>query len=980
MTQNLNLNLNGMSSRASIAFWDLAFALVKIMTQQPLQIKRIVDLATVIIMMSCASFAQQTIGTLRGQISDQLSAVVVGATVEAIDAGGQTKTVVTNESGEFVFSNLAPGTYVVRATAPGFSSFENAAIEIKANSRQQLNISLKVEIAEEIVTIAGEAPISTDAENNAGAIVLKGSDLDTLPENPEDLEAALQALAGPSSGPNGGQLFIDGFTDGRLPPKSSIREVRINSNPFSAEFDRVGFGRIEIFTKPGTNAFHGQAFFNFNDESLNSRNPFTISRDSYQSKQYGGNVSGALSKKASLFFDFENRMIDDLAVINATVVDSNFNITPFSQSFQAPLRRITFSPRLDYQINDTNTLTARYSFARTTNENAGIGGFSLASLAYNTTSTEHNIQLTETAIINSNVINETRFQFLNRRSNQNGDASQPTIQVLDAFTSGGSNIGNSSSQTRRFELQNYTSWTLKNHSFKAGARLRSVSLTDVSQNNFAGTYIFTSLEQYRNVLLGVSGATPTQLTLSSGNPLAQITQLDFAPFVQDDWRIRPNLTVNLGLRYEAQTNVSNNWNFAPRLGFAWAPDSVGNQSGKTVIRGGFGVFFDRISENLSLNANRYDGTNLQQFVVTDPALLALYPAIPSIDTLFAYATTQNTYRLAGNIRAPYSAQTNLSVERQLPAKFVLSATYLNTRGFNQLRVRNVNSPLNGVRPLGDSGNVFEYESTGRFNQNQLIFNLRNQFNRKFSFFASYILGKATSDTDGANSFPANSYDLTGEYGRSSLDVRHRFIFGGTVQAPLGLSLNPFLIASSGQPFNITSGTDTNGDSIFNDRPTYTQLSARCNALGLTYSFCDSGNVTDASAIIPRNYGTGPAFFTVNMRVSKTFGFGGESAGNSGGGFPGGGPGGGGPGGPGGPPPRGGGFGNLTSKRYNMTFSLQASNLLNNTNAGTPIGNLSSSLFGTSNSLASSFGFGPPGAAMNSAAYNRRLEAQVRFSW
>lgn len=943
-------------------------------------IKRLFVALPAIIFVCCAGFAQQqTAGSLRGQVSDQLGAVIVGATVEATDAGGRTVNAVTDESGNFVFNSLAPGTYSVRTTAPGFSSSEQSAIEITANSRQRLDVSLTVSIAEEAVTVADESPISTEAENNAGAIVLKGSDLESLPENPEDLEAALQALAGPSSGPNGGQLFIDGFTDGRLPPKSSIREVRINSNPFSAEFDRVGFGRIEILTKPGTNAFHGQAFFNFNDESLNSRNPFTDTRDPYQSRQYGGNVSGSLSKKASLFFDFEQRLIDDLAVVNAAVLDSNFNVTSFSQSIRSPLRRVTFGPRFDYQINNTNTLTARYSFVRTTNENAGVGGFSLAPLAYNTTGTEQNIQLTETAIINSNVINETRFQFFDRRGNQYGDAITPTTRVLEAFTTGGANVGDSSSRTRRFELQNYTSWSFKNHSLKVGARLRSISLTDVSQNNFAGTYTFTSLDAYRGVLLGVPGAAPAQFTISAGNPLAEISQIDFAPFVQDDWRVRPNLTINLGARYEAQTNVSNNLNFAPRLGFAWSPDTTGNQAGKTVIRGGFGVFFDRVGENLSLSATRYNGTNLRQFVVTGPTLLAAYPAIPSIDTLLAYATTQNVYRLADDIRAPYNVQTNFSVERQLPGKFVLSATYLNTRGFNQLRVRNINAPLQGgVRPLADySGNVFEYESTGRFNQNQLIFNLRNQFNRKFSFFASYILGKATSDTDDANSFPANSYDLAGEYGRSSLDVRHRFIFGGTIRAPLGLNLNPFVIASSGQPYNITSGIDSNGDSVFNDRPTYAQLDARCTALGLAYSFCDASGVSDPSAIIPRNFGSGPAFFTANMRLSKTFGFGGESSGDSGGFMGGGGPGG------GGPPPGGGGrggFGNATSKRYNLTFSLQASNIFNTTNAGTPIGNLASSLFGASNSLAGGFGFGPPGAAMNSAAYNRRLEAQMRFSW
>ena len=939
-----------------------------------------------LLMLSCLIFGQQTSGTLRGQIADQQQAVIVGATVEAIDANGVVKTAVTDAQGNFVLSNLAAGKYTVRASQTGFAGYENAEVNVAANARESLNITLNIAVEEQTVTVASEAPVSTEPDNNGNAIILKDKDIDALPDNPEDLEAALQALAGPSAGPNGGQIYIDGFTDGRLPPKSSIREVRINSNPFSAEFDRVGFGRIEILTKPGTSDFHGQAFFNFNDESLNSRNPFASSRAAYQSRQYGGNFSGSFSKKGSFFVDFERRAIDDLAIINANVLDANYNITPFSQSVSTPLTRTTFSPRVDYQLNANNTLTARYGFTKTSNQNSGIGGFSLATRGYNTSATEHNLQLTETAIINKNIVSETRFQFLSRKSeNSGGDAATPTVQVLDAFTSGGSSVGDSSTDTKRWELANNTSFTIGKHSFKAGARLRGISINDISQNNFAGTYTFTSLDQYRNVLLGVAGATPTQLTITSGNPQASISQIDFAPYIQDDWRVRPNLTLNLGLRYEAQTNVTNNWNFAPRLGFAWSPDYANGKNGKTVIRGGFGVFYDRIAESLSLNANRYNGTNLQSFVVTDPTLLALYPNVPTLDTLLGYSTTQNTYRLASDISAPYNVQTNIGVERQLPYKFTFSANYVNTRGFNQLRIRNINAPIDyvygdqtsGVRPLGDVGNIFQYESTGRFTQNQLMLNVRNNFGGKFSIFAMYTLGKATSDTDGANSFPANSYDLSGEMARSSLDVRQRLILGGSINAPLGLTFNPFVIISSGQPFNITTGLDTNGDSIFAERPTYAQLFSRCAALSLTNSFCDASNVADVNATIPRNYGTGPSFATVNLRVSKTFGFGGEASGNSGGGFPGGDGGGRMGGGPGGPPP---GAGGASSSRYGLTFSLNALNLFNNTNAGTPIGNLSSTLFGQSNSLAGGFGFGPPGAASSSAAYNRRIEGQIRFSF
>ncbi|HET7286545.1 MAG TPA: carboxypeptidase-like regulatory domain-containing protein, partial [Pyrinomonadaceae bacterium] len=231
----------------------------------------------------CASLAglvvaQQRAGSLRGQVLDELGGAIVGANVTVIDSAGVEKSVVTNNAGSYTISGLAPGKYTVRAINAGFAMFETPDVEITSSRPAQLDITLKVAIEEQKVTIAADnRELSTEPENNAGAVVLKGDDIDALPDDPDDLAAALQALAGPSAGPNGGQIFVDGFTGGRLPPRASIREIRINSNPFSAEYDRLGFGRIEILTRPGTDRFRGQASFNFNDDALNSRNPFSLS-------------------------------------------------------------------------------------------------------------------------------------------------------------------------------------------------------------------------------------------------------------------------------------------------------------------------------------------------------------------------------------------------------------------------------------------------------------------------------------------------------------------------------------------------------------------------------------------------------------------------------------------------------------------------------------------------------------------------------
>ena len=1000
------------------------------------------------ISMNALALAQSGGGSVRGQVKDELGGAIVGATVSVVDASGLEKTATTNEEGTYVINNLPVGIYTVRAAAVGFAPFESQAVEVKGGQRTALDITLGITIEAEEVTVAAEAAVSAEPENNAGAIVIRGEDLESLPEDPDELAEALQALAGPSAGPNGGQIFIDGFTGGRLPPRESIREVRINSNPFSAEYDRLGFGRIEILTRPGTDKFRGQASFNFADESLNSRNPFAPSRASYQTRSYGANLSGPIiSKRASFFLDFDRRAVDDNEVINAIILDPGFNPTPFSLSVLTPQTRTSFSPRFDFAINQNHTLVGRYSFTRTERANSGVGDFSLLSRAFDTSNTEHTFQLTETAIINQRIINETRFQYIRRRSTQEGDNTLPTINVQEAFTGGGSQVGLAFNNEDRIELQNNTSFSLGNHALKFGARLRRISIFDNSPNNFGGTFTFaggtgpqldannqivlgtngqpnlvplTSIERYRRTLLfqgqGLDasqiralGGGPSQFTIAGGDPQASVKQWDFGAFVQDDWRVRPDLTLSLGLRYERQSNISSNFNFAPRLAFAWAPGGAGQRQPKTVIRGGFGIFYDRIGENLVLQANRFDGDNQQQFLVTDPAVLGLaqfsldgVTNVPTVETLAAFATPQTTRRLASDLQAPYTIQSSLSFERQLPYNFTFSATFINSRTLHLLRSRNLNAPLpgtfvagvagSGIRPFGDVGNIYQYESSGRLNQTQLILSVNNRLNRNFSLFARYVLGKAESDTDGAGTFPANPYDFSGEYGRSSLDVRHNFVLGGSINAPWGIRLSPFIIASSGRPFNITTGRDTNGDTLFTERPAFATDLLKPGVVVTEYGAFDP-NPAPGQALIPRNYGTGPSLFTVNLGISKTFSFGSRSsssadavaasapegrggrrgAGGGGGGggrrggFGGGGFGGGGRG-------RGGGGGS-SENRYSLTFSVQIQNLLNHTNEGLPVGNLSSSLFGQSRSTAGGFGFGA-----GRCPDNRCVTAQVRFSF
>jgi uncharacterized membrane protein YgcG len=961
--------------------------------------RRFFSLALILSLCAAASFAQRASGTISGQIVDEFGGLLIGATVTVTDSTGVAKTATTNNDGNYVIAGLAPGKYTVRASATGFADYENADVELAAGQRVPLNIKLSVAIAKQEVTVNPDAPINTDPENNQSATILRGADLDALPDDPDELATALQALAGPSAGPNGGQFYIDGFSDGRLPPKESIREIRINANPFSAEYDRIGFGRIEIFTKPGTDKLRGQAFFNFGDESLDSRNPFLLqaTRAPYQNRRFGGNLSGPIiKKKASFFLDFERRSIDTNQVVNATILDPSFNIVPYSTAILTPTSRTTFSPRVDYQINQSNTFVARYTYAQTSNL-GGVNEFSLPSRLYNASSREHTVQLTETAVINPKTINETRFQFIHRRSNQFGDNSVPAVNVLDAFNGGGAQIGQAFTNEDRYELQNFTTLALGVHSLKFGARFRGVRIKNNAPNNFGGTFTFSSLDQYRAVLLGVPGARPTQFTISGGNPLASVAQRELDPFIQDDWKVRPNLTLNLGLRYEVQSNIHSPLNFAPRLGFAYSPGGGNpNARPKTTIRGGAGIFYERFGENLVLRADRFNGVNTLQYIVRNPDFFSVIPTLDQIAQLSQNAAT--TVRIAPNLEAPYTIQGAISVDRQLPHNTVVSVTYLAARTVHELRSRNINAPLpgtgvivgpggpvGGVRPFGNIGNIYQYESSGVINHNQLIVNFNTRFNPRVTLFGNYRLNKSNGNTDNAGTFPANQYDLSGEYGPTAFDIRHFFFLGGSFQAPYGFTLNPFVIARSGAPFNITIGRDLNGDSLFTDRPGIATDPNRPGLVAYNGLLLDP-NPIPGEQILPRNFGRGPSYFSVNMRLSKTFGFGEVNggtaqAGNSGGegggggGRRGGGGGFGRGGGPFGGGGGGGGFGNRTEKRYNLTLSLIANNIFNKTNLATPSGTLISPLFNRPNALAT-FGGGGPDVCPD----NRCIQAQIRFSF
>jgi len=945
------------------------------------------NLLLILTLCSAIAVAQNT-GAVKGTITDESGALVPGAKVTASSPSGVVKATTSGSDGSYTLNGLAPGKYTVQASSPGLTQIQPASADV-AGAPVTLNIPLRVVLEKQEVTVQENVgpTITTDPTQNAGALVLRGSDLDALSDDPDDLQSDLQALAGPAAGPNGGQIYIDGFTGGQLPNKDAIREIRINQNPFSPEYDKIGFGRIEILTKPGTDKFRGTAYFNYGNDIFNSRNPFSSVKPPFDLKEFGGNLSGPVGKKASFFLDVDRRLIDNSGVVNGTDLNAQGNPTPFSEVLTEPFRRLRISPRLDYQLSSNNTLTMRYAYTKNLQDNQGVGGFNETSRAYNYLFEEQTVQITETAVLTSKVINETRFQYLHDLTGQNSVSDAPSINVQGAFSTGGSSVGRYEDVENHYEIQNYTSIAAGVHSWKFGVRLRAVSLDNFSTSNFAGTYTFTSLDQYQLQM-------PSLFTLNVNNPgsspLVHAGQVDAGIFVNDDWRVRPNLTLSLGLRYEMQTNIHDKADFAPRIGFAWAPGTAAMktfQRPKIVIRGGFGIFYDRFSEQNVLTAERYNGVNQTSYLIPNPT----YPVPPTVAELAAVPST--VYQIDRSLRAPYVMQSAIGVERQLPRNTTLALTYTNTHGLHQFLTRDLNAPLPGtggfypvaaVLPYPAQGPIYDYESAGLYNQNQIMTNVNSRPTSKITLFGFYQLNYAKSNTDGLGTFPANQYNLAAEYGPASTDVRNRGVIGGSIATWWDLRLSPFIQAQSGAPYNIITGTDLYGDSLFSvSRPgllPFGTPTAGTDLIKTSYGVLDP-NPTPGETLIGRNAGRGPGQFTVNLRLSKTFGFGPTKEGSGGSGF-------GGPGGPGGGHDHGGGRGGMmmggmgpggpgggtTNRRYNVTVSISARNLFNHVNDGPIIGNLSSPLFGQANSVAGGFG------AFAENANNRRIELQARFSF
>jgi Carboxypeptidase regulatory-like domain len=921
--------------------------------------------------------AAQSTGSLRGQVLDPSGAVVPQASV-TLTQGSTVLTVQSGNDGVFSFKAVPPGSYTLDARANGFATFTKTGIVVAAGQVRQLNVSLAIAVQQQDITVTDQnSGVSVNPDENSSALVVKGSDLDALSDDPDELQNELQALAGPAAGPSGGQIYIDGFTGGQIPPKSSIREIRVNQNPFSAEFDKIGYGRIEILTKPGSDKFSGHITSLGNDSAWNTANPLVKEQPSYYLYFIQGDVNGPLTRNSSYFFslfhfDRQNQTIID--AVNPEDPSTNFN-----QALPNPSSLLVANPRVDFQLGKNNTLSVRDFYFRSVATANGPGQLNLPEQAYNVNNQENAVQASDTVVVNPRVINETHFQWRRVRNSQVASYFTPTVTVQGAFTTGGSNSGVAKDHQDIFELQNYSTATAGSHTIRFGTRLRAYRDANYSTAGSNGNYLFTSIDQYEAQTPAQYQATVIQ------NPLARALLFDGALFYQDDWRTKPNLTLSYGLRFETQNRIHDHADWGPRFSMAWAPGHVGKTPPKTVVRAGYGWFYDRFTVPTSffsstgtpylMQAIHQNGINQQSYVINNPDFYDPNAAASPTTVADAAASIPSFYNIDHHFHAALSMQGGVGVDQQVGKNLMFNATWLFTRGVHQYLTNNVTAPefdpstYTVVGPLPGEYN-YQFQSGGIYKQNQLIVTANTHF-RHLSVHGSYTFNQAKSDTQGVNYVPSVAQDPGLDYGRATFGITNRLILLGTYSAPHGIIFAPLLAAQSGTPYNLVIGNDLTANNQFNARPTYGACGT-ANVVSTPYGCLDTDPVGKGERIIPYGVGLGPANFVMHMRVSKVIGIGPRIEGSKG------------------AAGMQGGNGSVNgrglsgaqaqpkldatvSRKYSLTLIGGAMNIFNIVNLGTPNGTLNSPLFGKTQSLASG-PFGSPTAG------NRAVFVQAVFTF
>jgi len=826
-----------------------------------------------------------------GTVTDPTGALIPGAQVQS--TGGERT--VTDAQGHFLLPCVRVASGRITAQAEGFAPGA-VTVDGQAGGSAHLDLQLKIANVETVMQVESNAN-AMDIDRGTGSITLNTKDVQQLADDPDDFLRQLQALSANGGGSSASALIVvDGFQNGSaLPPKSSIASIRVNPDLFSSEYRFPPFegGIIEIVTKPGADSFHGALFFSGSNSTFNATNPFAATATPAGKRRYGFELSGpAVPQKSGFTLTFEKRDIDEFNIVNAMTLDGNGNQVPLRQTVPTPQRLWIASARGDWQMtaNDVATL----SFASNVNNlgNQGIGGLTLAEAGYSSLLSENDLRFTNTLTPNANLLHATHIGYSWKRTRQSPLSTAPSLQISGYFTGGGATSQDLNDRERDLEVDDDVLISFGKHQLKVGVQSLGIFDHDYDPNTFNGAYVFgggsapaldknnnptgetttiSAIEQYRRAQNNLAGGTPTTYQVTRGTPLVPLTQWQLGLYAQDTIKLAPRFTVNAGLRYSLQTSPDSSTNFGPRVGLEWSPD----KKETWVFRARAGLFTGSINRNYAVQVARLNGVRQQNVTVYSPDYSD--PLVPIVGSIKVATIQQFPHSLSQQL----AVASYFNADHELPHHWNLGVHFYLGEDWNVIRTRNINAPMvqNSIgtppnptaalfapRPIAPNENILQYQNTGHFSGNVLSFVVNQHSYKQFGIYAYYAYRTSKSDGGNGDVSPQSRYSDAGEAARADWASSNGFFLTGNLNLPYGLALSTQLAVEQGVPYNITTGTDNNGDGDFNDRPSYASASdagVYNTRFGLLTANTVNGNV-------PRNLGTMPALIHMDTNLSRTF--------------------------------------------------------------------------------------------------------------
>ena len=822
--------------------------------------------------------------SLTGLILDPSGAVIQGARVEVV-SGERVQNALSGKDGRWIVGCLTAGSYRVQVSSPGFRDLQLGPITLPLDRAKLLTTKLTLASLKVDLDVS-----STDQTAQSGrSNVLSERQLEGFAEDPDDFRRQLQALAAASGGMPGTALItVDGFqSPSALPPKSAIQEVRINPDMFSAEYEYPPYagGRIEVFTKPGQDKFHGSVSGVIGSHIWNANDPFSTTGTPADEEREGFELNGPLlsRKRADFAFDFDHRSIDENAVVNALKLSPSGLPVLFNQTVATPQRLWLGNARTGWQLSSKDALTISFAANVNGTANKGVGGLVLEEAGAFARTSAYDLRAVNTTFFGGDLLHSTRIGFSWKSTEQTPNSTAAQIEVAGAFTGGGSTAGALQDSERDLELDDEVYVSRGPHTLKAGVQLLGAFIQDNDPDTFNGSYVFgggsspaldgsgstitiTGLEQYRRALAGLPGGQPTVYSQTFGSSTISLRQWTVAVYAQDDWKVNKSLSFSGGLRYFTQTTPTVLGSLAPRLGAAYA-------FGKNldwVLHARTGLFYAPIGSPLGLEAARLDGRQQRSLTVYSPNL------IDPFHTPTSTAPVELQRRFAAGVGIAPSSQSQLSIEHTFFKSWSLNANAYYTASWGVLRSTNVNAPLLSAvsnaptavpRPLAQNLNLFEYGQTGRF-AGPYAFVGVNHFAQQFSLISGYLYNGFRSNAENPNIFPQSTDQHTRDWARPTGSPTHSLFAVIIYTLPFKIGSATNLSVASGAPYDVTTGFDNNGDGVFNDRPSLVSspgpgvYSTRFGLLSINQP---NGNLR-------RNRGTMPATAHLDLSLNRSFSF------------------------------------------------------------------------------------------------------------